>query len=102
MREGLGRAVEVPFRTAELSLEVLDVALSALISGKRAAASDALVGAQMAFSGVVGGTANVKINLADVHDRAHAAEMLERCQALLAEAENKKNEVMKIFEEKIR
>ncbi len=99
MEEGLKHAVKVPMETAENSAKVLDLAEEAAKYGKEDAVSDALVSAQMAYSGVVGGIANVKINLQDVHDEEFIEDMLERCEELKREARKKKEEVIELSEE---
>ncbi len=82
MEEGLKRAVEVPMRTAELSSRLLELAEEVAAHGKESAGSDALVGAQMAFSGMVGGIANVRINLKEMKDREYVDSMEIRCRRL--------------------
>ncbi len=100
MDEGLKHAVEIPLRTAELSGQVIDTAQTVAEHGKSGAASDALVGAQMAFSGVVGGIANVRINLKDMDDTDYISSMEERCQSLHDEYLEKLNKVIARVEKK--
>ncbi|MFO7793047.1 MAG: glutamate formimidoyltransferase [Candidatus Saliniplasma sp.] len=95
MEEGLKHAVEVPMETARDSAKVIDIAEKAAEYGKKGAVSDALVAAQMAYSGVVGGIANVKINLGDVDDQEYVESMLEGCERLEEEYREKKSDVIK-------
>ncbi len=101
MEKGLKHAVEVPLETAKKSAEVIDLAEKAAQYGKKGAASDALVSAQMAYSGVIGGIANVKINLEDIDDEEFVEEMLDRCERLKEEYEEKKERVLEIVEERL-
>lgn len=98
--QGIKHAVRVPLDTAESSAKVLDLAVKAAEDGKKDAASDALVSAQMAYSGVIGGTANVKINLGQVDDPAFEEEMIQRYEELEEEAREKLEEVKDICEER--
>ncbi|MFP4000801.1 MAG: glutamate formimidoyltransferase [Thermoplasmata archaeon] len=100
MEEGLKHACKVPMDTAETSAEVLALADKVAEYGKEDAVTDALVSAQMAYSGVVGGIANVKINLQDVHDEKFIEDMLKRCEELKKEAKDKKEKVIEKAEEK--
>ncbi len=101
MQEGLKNAVEVPMDTARTSAKVIDLAEKAAKYGKRDAVSDALVAAQMAYSGIVGGIANVKINLEDIEDEEFIEEMLKECERLKEEYSKKKYEVIEIAENKL-
>lgn len=107
MEEGLKHAAEVPMDTARTSAEILDLAEKVAEHGKSGAVSDALVSAQMAYSGVLGGIANVKINLEDylskdfIEDKRFAKEMLEECEKLNKRAEKKKNRVIEIAEDRL-
>ncbi len=101
MKEGLKNAVEVPLCTAELSGKVIDAADAVAEHGKSSAASDALVGAQMAFSGVVGGIANVRINLKDMDDQDYISSMESRCESLHGEYLDKLHKVIDMVEKKV-
>jgi len=94
MQEGLKHAVDVPMDTAKTSAKVIDLAEKAAEHGKKDAVSDALVAAQMAYSGIIGGIANVKINLGDIEDEEFKEEMLEECERLEEEYREKKSKVI--------
>lgn len=98
MEEGLKKAVEVPMDTARSSHEVIELAIEAAEHGKTGAISDALVSAQMAYSGVVGGIANVKINLGDIDDQEYIDEKLDECEELKEESREKLERVIEISE----
>lgn len=102
MEEGLKHAVEVPMDTAKASAEVIDLAKKAAKHGKKDAVSDALVSAQMAYSGIIGGIANVKINLGDIKDEEFKEEMLEECDRLEKEYKGKLDRVIEIAENRLK
>jgi len=58
----LGRATDVPSRTAEACLVVLKAAQEAALHGNPSAVSDAKTGGAMAWAGLVGAAENVRIN----------------------------------------
>jgi len=86
MQEGLKRAVEVPYRTAQASLAAMQAAWAAAQHGGVSSITDAAVGAEMGFAGVRGGIWNVLINLTDITDAGFVRDMRARCDALLREA----------------
>lgn len=102
MQEGLKHAVEVPMDTAKTSAKVIDLAKKAAKHGKKDAVSDALVSAQMAYSGIVGGIANVKINLGDIKDEEFKEEMLDECDRLEEEYKEKLDRVIEIAEDRLK
>ena len=87
LQAGLKEAIAVPLVTAERSLETMKVAERAGRSGNPASLTDALVGAQAAFTGLRGGLWNVLINLKDIDDGAFVQTTRKRCDALLKEGE---------------
>ncbi len=101
MEEGLKHAIDVPMKTAKKSAEVIELAETASKYGKKAAVSDALVAAQMAYSGVIGGIANVKINLGDIEDEEFIEKKLEECEQLKEKYRKKKEQVIAKSEERL-
>jgi glutamate formiminotransferase/formiminotetrahydrofolate cyclodeaminase len=87
MLEGLKAAVEVPLRTAELSLEAMGAAAAVVEHGNPASVTDGLVGLQMGYAGVRGGAWNALINLKDIADAAFGAETRKRCADVVGRAE---------------
>ena len=89
----------MPFNTAQLCSEVLDLCQAAADIGNQAVMSDAGVGALMALAGVQGAIHNVRINLPNTKDEAFIAGMeeslddllsgsRERCEAIQRQVEN--------------
>jgi len=70
--------------------------------GNPASVSDAGVGALAARAAVLGAGLNVKINAAQLSDRAAAQKLVEEADALIAQANEAEKEIMKIVEEKIK
>lgn len=101
MEEGLKHAVEVPMETARLSAEVFDIAMKASEHGKSSAISDALVSAQMAYSGVHGGIANVKINLKDLSDEEFIEEKIKECSELEKVSKEKLEKIINAISPKL-
>ena len=77
----------VPLNTAKLSLEALKLAERALQVGNVGSATDAGVGAQIAFTGVRGGIFNVLINLPQIQDREFKEDMMSTCSQLEKDGE---------------
>lgn len=86
MQEGLKEAIDVPWRTAELSFEAMQLSNEVAAIGNPNSLSDAAVGVQMGFVGVRGGLWNVAINLRDLSDAAYVEEMKKKSSELLAKA----------------
>ena len=93
MQAGLKQAIEVPWRAARAAFKTLRMAEVALAEGNPSSASDAAVGAQMAFSGLRGAVWNVLINLKDIKDAAYVAKMREDARALVADGQEVLNRV---------
>ena len=99
IREGYKAAARVPFNTAKLCSDVLELCQAAADIGNQAVMSDAGVGALMALAGVQGAIHNVRINLPHTKDEAFIAEMeeslgdllsgsRERCEAIQRQVES--------------
>lgn len=101
IQEGLKQAVRVPFNTAELSFSALKVARQVVEIGNKNSVTDAGVGAQIAFTGVVGGIYNVFINLPQITDLAFKSTMKKKCKHLRDEAEKILKESLEIVDRQI-
>ena len=86
MQEGLKTAARVPLETARAALRLLPLARTAVVSGNENAVTDALVGAMMARSAVLGAVLNCRINLASIRDEDFTAEMGAEADRLVREA----------------
>ena len=101
MQQGLKNAVLVPLNTALESSKALDLAEIIIKNGNPNSITDVAVGAQMAYSGVLGGVYNVLINLNDIKDRAFCEEMKNRCSVLRNESIDKLNQILNYSDQKI-
>jgi formiminotetrahydrofolate cyclodeaminase len=66
--------------------------------GNKNAASDGGVGALMAEAGLRGAAFNVTINLGAINDETFVRDYRARAQKLVADAEQRKNEILRIVE----
>jgi len=101
IQDALKHASDIPLRVAELCAQVLELARPVAEKGNKNAASDGGVGALMAEAGLRGAAFNVSINLGAINDEAFVREHRARVQQLLADAEQRKNEIMKIVESRL-
>jgi len=87
-------AAQVPLRTMEASLKALPLALEMAQKGNPASASDAGVAALAAVAGIKGARLNVRINAAGLSDKSSATPLLERADAIVAQAESLEAQVL--------
>jgi len=101
MEEATKFATMVPFQTMELCLGSMDVAKAMAEVGNPNSVTDAGVGALAARSGVIGAFMNVKINAADLTDKAWAADIIAKGQAIVDKAVALENEIVDMVNAKI-
>ena len=101
MLEGLKEAVAVPFKTAQQSYKAIEIAEIVVELGNPNSITDVGVGAQIAYTGVLGGIYNVLINLKDIKDDEFNAQMRSDCEVLKEKAKNKLNDVLSFVENKL-
>jgi glutamate formiminotransferase/formiminotetrahydrofolate cyclodeaminase len=99
---GLKNAVKVPLHTAEESAKAIEIAEVVAKNGNPNSITDVGVGAQMAYSGVLGGIYNVLINLKDINDEEFCTEMRTRCDQIKMDSQHKLVEVLKYVEERLK
>ena len=87
-------AAQVPLRTMEASLKALPLALEMAQKGNPASASDAGVAALAAVAGIKGARLNVRINAAGLANKSSATPLLERADAIVAQAESLEAQVL--------
>ncbi|MCP4745578.1 MAG: cyclodeaminase/cyclohydrolase family protein [Desulfobacteraceae bacterium] len=86
-------AAQVPLKTAELALEVMDLAIKGIREGNPDMVTDAGVGMLMARAGVLGALMNVRINLTSIKDQALVAQMQEKTEQLKKSALEKEQAI---------
>ncbi len=101
MLEGLKNAVRVPLSTAQHSAKAIEIAKTVAKHGNPNSITDVGVGAQMAYSGVLGGIYNVLINLKDIDDEEFCLDMRNKCVELKTSSMKKLNEVLEFVECKL-
>ncbi|MGB5896069.1 MAG: glutamate formimidoyltransferase [Ignavibacteriaceae bacterium] len=101
MQAGLKQAVMVPLGTAKQSYDVIEIAESVAKNGNPNSITDVGVGAQSAYTGVLGGIYNVLINLKDIKDDNFNNEMRKTCAALKEKAQKKLGVVLNYIESKL-
>jgi len=89
-QEALGKAsqfaTEIPVKTAESCLAVLEQIRVVAEKGNSNAVSDAGVAAHLAHTGLAGAALNVRINLPGIADRARSAQIEQRVERLESDA----------------
>ncbi|MCU4174933.1 glutamate formimidoyltransferase [Carboxylicivirga sp. N1Y90] len=94
-------AINIPYRVMEQSFAAFEVIRAMAEVGNPNSVSDAGVGALCARSAVMGAYLNVKINAADLEDKAFVAKVLADGKALEDKAIKEEAEILKIVNEKI-
>jgi glutamate formiminotransferase / formiminotetrahydrofolate cyclodeaminase len=101
MQAGLKQAVMVPLNTAKQSFRAIEIAEAVAKNGNPNSITDVGVGAQSAYTGVLGGIYNVLINLKDIKDKQFVDEMRKTCTDLKSKAQKKLEEVLGFIESKL-
>ncbi|PKL87595.1 MAG: glutamate formimidoyltransferase [Ignavibacteriae bacterium HGW-Ignavibacteriae-2] len=101
MQQGLKQAVTVPFTTAQLSYEAVKISMTVAELGNPASITDVGVGAQAAYTGVLGGVYNVLINLKDITDSGYVEKMKNDCAKLKSDALEELNKILQFVESKL-
>ena len=92
-------ATEIPLATMEAVAATMPLLKSMASTGNPASVSDAGVGALAARSAVLGARLNVRINAAQLHDRAKAEQLLARADAIAAETLEAEAAVLAVVDE---
>jgi len=101
MQAGLKQAVMVPLNTAKQSYRAIEIAEAVAKNGNPNSITDVGVGAQSAYTGVLGGIYNVLINLKDIKDQKFVEEMKSTCAELKDKAQKKLNEILGYIENRL-
>jgi glutamate formiminotransferase / formiminotetrahydrofolate cyclodeaminase len=95
------RAIEVPLRVMEVSLEAMETIRAMADIGQETSASDAGVAALCARSAVRGAYLNVRINVEDLSDLAAATDFLDRGAEIQKRAKDMEQEILALVERNI-
>ena len=101
MQAGLKQAVMVPLKTTKQSYRAIEIAEDVAKNGNPKSITDVGIGAQSAYTGVLGGIYNVLINLKDIKDQKFVDEMKSTCTELKDKAQKKLNEVLGFVESRL-
>jgi len=101
MQSGLKQAVMVPLNTAQQSYLAIEIAEVVAKNGNPNSITDVGVGAQSAFTGVIGGIFNVLINLKDIKDDKFVSDIKKTCAQLKEKAQKKLKDVFILVEDKL-
>ena len=101
MQVGLKQAVMVPLNTAKQSYRAIEIAEVVAKNGNPNSITDVGVGAQSAYTGVLGGIFNVLINLKDIKDKKFVEEMRTTCVELKGKSQKKLSDVLGFVESKL-
>jgi formiminotetrahydrofolate cyclodeaminase len=94
-------ALDVPLRTAEKCLQVLQHQSNIAQYGNKNAVSDIGVGAELAWAGLKGAILNVKINLPGIEDQTVEMDAIDRIDRILTEGETLHLAITTIVERRI-
>jgi glutamate formiminotransferase/formiminotetrahydrofolate cyclodeaminase len=89
-------AIKIPFRTMEVALQAMDLAIEMAAKGNPNSVSDAGVGALCARTAVKGCYLNVKINAQDLKEHPEVQPLLLKAEEINAAADTKEQEAWNI------
>ncbi len=92
LQQAMRLATEVPYRTAERCLVLLQMAKPVAEKGNAGVVSDAATAAHLAFGALLSALVNVHINLKYIKDEAYTDEWQAKAQKLTADAQMAYNE----------
>ncbi|MBN1756455.1 glutamate formimidoyltransferase [bacterium] len=96
IEEGYKKATLVPFKTAELCFQALELCHEVARKGNLNSVSDAGVGAVMASAGVFGAGMNVLINFPNLKDRQFVAELKQKLEFLQDQTNALREEILSL------
>ncbi|RDY29597.1 formimidoyltetrahydrofolate cyclodeaminase [Romboutsia weinsteinii] len=94
-------SIEVPFKTAQLSLEALQLIPYLIGYGNQNAITDIGVGTLMLYTGLEGAILNVKVNLSGIEDKQICAVYSQKSKEILSKAKEIKDDILQNIHSKI-
>jgi glutamate formiminotransferase / formiminotetrahydrofolate cyclodeaminase len=94
-------AMEIPFRVMKKAYESMDIIQEMVEKGNPNSITDAGVGALCARAAVIGAYMNVRINSADLEDKAFVEDILKKGAEIQNAAIKKEQEIMRFINDKI-
>lgn len=101
IQESLLKATEPPLLTAETSLRVMELCLSAVTRGNPSAVTDTAVGAHLAYAALQGAILNVRVNLSSVNQIDYVEQCNKKLRSLRESADGLREEIMAFVKEKM-
>ena len=95
LKNAVVNATNVPLELAEVSFQLMDVALYVVEHGNPNAVSDGAIGGMLLKAGVLSALYNVKINLPSIKDEALKAHVQQRVDFLTEQCREKEAEILK-------
>lgn len=81
-------AIDIPFKTMELSMQVLTLSKKIMKIGNKNSISDAGVASEMSFAAIKGAYMNVLINLKDIYDDSYRDKVLNKANKILKRSDS--------------
>ena len=81
-------AIDIPFKTMELSMLVLTLSKKIMKIGNKNSISDAGVASEMSFAAIKGAYMNVLINLKDIYDDNYRDKVLNKANKILKRSDS--------------
>ncbi len=94
-------AIEVPYKVMQKAYESMDIIQEMVEKGNPASVTDAGVGALCARTAVMGAFMNVRINTADLEDKAFVKDITDKGREIQDAAIKKEQEIIKMVEERM-
>lgn len=94
-------SIEVPFKTAQLSLEALELIPYLIGYGNQNAITDIGVGTLMLYTGLEGAILNVKVNLSGIEDKQICDGYSQKSKEILSKAKEIKDDILQNIHSKI-
>jgi len=86
-------AMEIPFKTAQIALQSMDIMEKMVEIGNPNSITDAGVGALCARTAVIGAVMNVRINASGIKDKTFTLNLIAKALEMEKSAESKENEI---------
>ncbi len=95
-------AIDIPFRVMQRALESMDVIEAMVDKGNPTSVTDAGVGTLCARMAVRGAFLNIRINTADLDDKAYVAEIMKKAAMIENAAREKETAILQLLEDRLR
>lgn len=101
IQNGYKKALEVPFKMAQMGMELYNFIMNASMYGNKNVLSDAVVAVIMLNAAIESSIVNVKINLTGIKDKVYVENINKSCGEILQSIEEKKKNILKVANERM-